>query len=127
MEAGGEAWGEAGQGLAQGDPKAGFMYCIACHEEVKSLDRDLAAAGGKAVFGNDDGYAIGPPEVVFPAIDKFASEVKEKHGLTLQVNKTKIYHRLGIIPQNASLDMSRAGELINENWCPGFTFLIGED
>ena len=113
--------------LAQGYPEAGFMYCVACHEEVKGLDRDLAAAGGKVVFGNDDGYAIGPPEVVFPAIDKFASEVKEKHGLTLQVNKTKIYHRLGIIPQNASLDMSRAGELINENWCPSFTFLIGED
>ena len=47
LEAGGEAWGDAGQGLAQGDPEAGFMYCVACHEEVKSLDRDLAAAGGK--------------------------------------------------------------------------------
>ena len=61
------------------------MYCVTCHEEVKGLDRDLAAAGGKAVFGNNDGYAMGPPEVVFPAVDKFASEVKEKHGLTLQV------------------------------------------
>ena len=86
LEAAGEAWGEAGQGLTQGDPEAGFRFCVACQEDVKSLDEKLAVAGGKAIFGNDDGYAMGPPEVVFPAVKKFASDLKIKHGLTLQVN-----------------------------------------
>ena len=48
-------------GLTQGNPEAGFKFCVACHEEVKSLDGKLAVAGGKAIFGNDDGYAMGPP------------------------------------------------------------------
>ena len=120
LEAGGVAWGEAGQGLTQGDPEAGFSYCVACHEDVKTLDRTVAAKGGKAVFGNDDGYVMGPASVVFPAVEKFARDVKEKHNLTLQVTKTKVYHCSGDLPPEAPPDMPRAGRLINQNWVPGF-------
>ena len=44
-----------GQGLTQGDPEASFSYCVVCHEDMKTLD---AMVGGKAKFGNDNGYAM---------------------------------------------------------------------
>ena len=34
---------------------------------------------------------------VFPAVEKFKTDVLVKHGLTLQENKTKVYHHSGFI------------------------------
>ena len=73
---------------------------------------------------------MGPAEIVFPAVEKFKSDIKAKHGLTLQIKKSKIFHRSGLIPPNAPPDMLRAGEFINGVWCPGFVcygVAIGSD
>ena len=67
--------------MVQGDPEASALFCVACHEEVKESDKALTGDGGKAVFGNDDGYAMGPPEVVFPAVEKFKSEMSNPNHL----------------------------------------------
>jgi len=53
------------EGLQQGSPasSSGFSYTI--HEKVKKLNRRLVEYGGCARFGMDDGYMMGPKEVVF--------------------------------------------------------------
>ena len=40
------------------------------HPELRALDEELAPFGGAARAIMDDAYAIGPPEVVFPALER---------------------------------------------------------
>ncbi len=40
----------------------------------------------------DDGYLIGPPEVVFKVLAKFAKSLKEESGCELNMNKCKMYN-----------------------------------
>ena len=50
---------------------------------------------------SDLGYAIGPASVLFPAMAKFAQDIKEKHLLELQVHKTEAFSWTGILPPEA--------------------------
>ena len=104
LESSGEAWGEAPEGGCQGDPEAGADFCVAIHEPVRDLARELSAAGGVGIFGNDDGFAVGPPEVVFKAVERFARNVLETCNLTLQVSKTKVYLASGEKPAQAPVE-----------------------
>ena len=66
--------------------------------------------GGCARFGMDDGYMIGPPEVVFQVLADFAAGLKEDCGCELNIKKCKMYskeegvceaaRRAGHIPEN---------------------------
>ena len=56
----------------EGDPEASPFFCVAWHPIVKELDSKLAAVGGKSLFGNDDGYLIGPASTLFPALEQFS-------------------------------------------------------
>ena len=60
LESSGEQWGEAGEGHAQGDPEASAAFAVAVHPAVVWLKRELSVVGGLAIFGNDDGFAVGP-------------------------------------------------------------------
>ena len=121
LESGGNVWGEAADGLTQGDGEASPCYCVGWHEHVVALSRKLEAAEGLAIFGNDDGYAIGPPEIVFDAMEQFRSDILAACSLTLQKDKTKIYHQSGLRPPQAPADMPLAGEEVDGRWLPGFT------
>ena len=109
LESSEEAWGEAPEGGCQGDPEAGGEFCVAVHEPVCDLARELAEVGGVGVFGNDDGFAIGPPEVVFQAVERFAAAVLESCNLKIQVSKTKVYLKSVEKPPEAPANMPRAG------------------
>ena len=74
-ESGGVRWGLSEEGTAQGDPLSSPYFCVAWHKEVRELNSSLKSSGGMARFGMDDGYALGPPDVVFPALEKFARDV----------------------------------------------------
>ena len=115
-------WGEYGQGLVQGDPESGPYYCVRWHENVRELDHILAPSGGLARFGNDDGYAIGPAEIVFSAVVRFIRNVFVHHGLKCQISKTKCFHVSGELLPQAPPDMPAAGVVVNNTWCPGFLF-----
>jgi hypothetical protein len=39
----------------------------------------------------DDGYMIGPKEVVFEMLTKFAEALREEHGCRLNTRKCKMY------------------------------------
>ena len=91
LEVGGNLWGESGEGMSQGDPLAGAWFCVSWHQFVRELDATLSEVGGMARFGNDDGYLVGPASVVFPALDKFATQVWDQCLLCLQVIKTEVF------------------------------------
>ena len=88
--------------------------------EVRELNATLAAHGGLARFGNDDGYLIGPAGVLFPALELFALKVREKCLLHLQVTKTEVFTWSGILPPQAPQNMKRAGVLLGDTWYPGY-------
>ena len=120
LESGGELWGEAGEGMSQGDPEASGWFCVAWHEDVRELDAALAAHGGMARFGNDDGYLVGPANVVFQALEIFARNVREKCLLHLQVTKTEVFSWDGVLPPQAPQGMKVAGVQVGDVWQPGF-------
>ena len=120
LEASGEQWGEAEEGHTQGDPEASAAFAVAIQPAVEELNRELAAVGGLAVFGHDDGFAIGPKEVVFGAVQRFAATALKFCNLKLQVTKTKVYLASGEKPQEAPDVMPRAGVQVGNQWLAGF-------
>ena len=78
---------ECNEGLVQGSPtsSSGFSYTI--HENAKKVDRMLVECGGCARFGMDDGYMIGPKEIVFHVLEDFAQTIREEHGCKLNTRK----------------------------------------
>ena len=51
---------------------------MAIQPAVRRMDELCKAAGGMARFGMDDGYPVGPKEVVFETVKRFAVEVREQ-------------------------------------------------
>jgi hypothetical protein len=111
------------EGLAHGSSSssAGFSYTI--HDKVKEADARLVEYGGCVSFGMDDGYLVGPREVIFVVLSTFAKGIKEECGCALNVKKCKIYYeeedacdearRDGLIPED--LQPLREGDYINES------------
>ena len=79
------------EGLVQRSPtsSSGFSYTI--HDKVKEADKRLAECGGCAWFGMDDGYLIGPKEVIFEVLAEIAEGIRRDHGCALNTRKCKMY------------------------------------
>ena len=67
-----------------------------------------------------DGYLVGPADILFPALEIFAGNVREKCLRHLQVSKTEVFTWSGELPAEAPQDMTKAGVLVEEVWQPGF-------
>ena len=120
LESSGEQWGEAEDGHTQGDPEASAAFAVPVQPAVEDLHREVAEVGGVAVFGNDDGFVIGPREVVFGAVQRFGNRVLQTCNLHLQVSKTRVYLKSGEKPEEAPEDMPRAGKIVDGQWQAGF-------
>jgi len=81
---------KSAEGMQQGDGLASSGFCVGIHPEVLDLDADVGRYGGAAKFDMDDGYVIGPPDAVFPAVARFALQVRAV-GLELQISKCECY------------------------------------
>jgi hypothetical protein len=68
---------------------------------VRLLRATLVAAGGNAIFGNDDGYLTSPAPVIFPALYLFAQQIEENCLLQLQVNKTEAFSWEATLPRRS--------------------------
>ena len=79
---------------------------------MQTLNSELEATEGLAVFGNDDGYIIGDPNILFSAVDQFTRAIKEHCDLEAQLTKTCCYHESGLLPPQAPEDMPRAGVMV---------------
>ena len=120
LEVNGRLWGRNGEGKSQGDPEASPLFCIAWHPFVQELDARLAAVGGKSLFGNDDGYLVGPASIILPALEHFSTQIQEHCLLRLQLSKTEVFSWEATLPPQVPQGMKRAGEIIDGRWEPGF-------
>ena len=84
-------WWEAGDGMIQGSAEAGLGFTVAIHPDLVTLDLELAEYGGVAHAGQDDVLALGPPEIVFGAIERFSRNVRDRCGLVLQKSKSEVF------------------------------------
>ena len=91
LEAGGRLFGEAAEGRYQGDPKAGGGFAITLQPSLFKLDEACRQGGGMAWAGWDDVVAVGPAEVVIPAVLEMAREVEERCNLKFQPTKSQIF------------------------------------
>ena len=60
--------------------------------------------------GADDVFSVGPVEIVLPAVQRFAAEIKQRCDLELQWSKTVLYSRTGGLPDGAPPGLKLAGE-----------------
>ncbi len=66
------------EGLVQGSPTSSSGFSFTIHDKVKEADMRLGEYGGCARFGMDDGFMIGPKEVVLKDLVEFATGLKEE-------------------------------------------------
>ena len=119
LETGGQRWGDQGDGGTQGDPKESAFFATAIHSAVRQFDADLAVGGGAARFGNDDGYGCGPPLLVFQALTRFETTIRDTCGLTLQREKTEVF-AWEELPPGTPPELKRAGLMVEGRFEPGF-------
>jgi hypothetical protein len=91
LESGGKVWGQAEDGTTQGDPEAGGYFGVGWHPQLRQLDRVVSAAGGAARAGCDDLCAVGPPDVVFPALEEFWRDIARTCCLHLERSKSEVF------------------------------------
>ena len=84
------------------------------------MDAKLSEVGGMARAGADDLNAVGPPEVVFPALEEFWRLVEANTGLTLQRTKTEVFAWPGTELPGMPAGLSRGGEMVNGVFEDGF-------
>jgi hypothetical protein len=63
-----------------------------------------------AKFEMDDGYAVGPKDVVLEAVKKFAEEVREQCLLQLEWSKTEWFSWDGVLPAGCPWGITLSGE-----------------
>jgi hypothetical protein len=90
---------------------------------VREADGKLTAAGGCARVGMDDGYMVGPREVVFKVLAEFAEGIKQRTGCKRVPKKCKMYNldpttwhdckHKNLIPEEPML--MEEGIYVNEN------------
>lgn len=88
----GETRGASSTGVRQGSVESSPDFAILIQPNLRSLDAELRIYDGYARAIMDDVYAVGPAEVVFAAVARFARGLREV-GLELQVGKTSCYSR----------------------------------
>ena len=120
LESQGSLWGRSPEGATQGDPEGGPWYCVTWQERLQELDATLAAVGGMARAGWDDLFQVGPPEVLFPALERFWRLVGEECGLEPQLSKSEIYSSTGTRYPAMPADVPLAGETVGGVFFPGF-------
>ena len=79
----------------------------------------LAAMGGAVKAGMDDLFIVGPPDVLFPAMERFWQEVSETCLLQLEKNKTQVFTWTGELPPNTPHGTMVNGEFLSGYLCYG--------
>eukprot|EP00873_Tetraselmis_striata_P042402 jgi/Tetstr1/462666/TSEL_000694.t1 len=74
-----------------GAPLATTSFCVAIHPEVQQCDTTLEVNDGAARFNADDGFLVGLPEHVRPALHAFRTSIKASVGLGVRFDKMQAY------------------------------------
>eukprot|EP00873_Tetraselmis_striata_P018023 jgi/Tetstr1/438287/TSEL_026854.t1 len=78
-------------GVQQGAPLATTSFCVAIHPEVQQCDTTLEVNDGATRFNADDGFLVGLPEHVWPALHAFRTSIKASVGLEVRFDKMQAY------------------------------------
>eukprot|EP00873_Tetraselmis_striata_P046416 jgi/Tetstr1/466680/TSEL_011168.t1 len=78
-------------GVQHGAPLATASFCDAIHPEVHHCDTTLEVNDGAARFNADDGFFVGLPEHVWPALHAFRTSIKASVGLEVRFDKMQAY------------------------------------
>eukprot|EP00873_Tetraselmis_striata_P039176 jgi/Tetstr1/459440/TSEL_004809.t1 len=79
-------------GVQQGAPLAKTSFCVAIHPEVQQCDSTLEVTDGAARFNADDGFQVGLPEHVWPALHAFRTSIKASVGIEVRFDKMHAYN-----------------------------------
>jgi len=77
---------------------------------VREADKKVEAVGGCTRFGMDDGYMVGPREVIFGVLEDFAKGIREGTGCELMARKCKF----SSMYENAWEDCNKRGLIPRE-------------
>ena len=111
------------------DPPASPQFCASWHQPVRELDAALAPEG-MAKFGMDDGYCVGYPSTLFPALLRFARKVEEKCNIQLNLRKCEVFTWSGQLPAGTPHGMTLAGVEVEGVWedgCLVYGVPVGKD
>eukprot|EP00873_Tetraselmis_striata_P013523 jgi/Tetstr1/433787/TSEL_002413.t1 len=97
-------------GVQHGAPLATTSFCVAIHPEVHQCDTTLEVNDGAARFNADDGFSVGLPEHVWPALHAFRTSIKASAGLEVRFDKMQAY--------NADMEAARREAPADIEW-PG--------
>eukprot|EP00873_Tetraselmis_striata_P004217 jgi/Tetstr1/424481/TSEL_015009.t1 len=78
--------------VQQSAPLATTSFCVAIHPEVQQCDSTLEVNDGAARFNADDGFLVGLPEHVWPALHAFRTSIKASVGLEVRFDKMQAYN-----------------------------------
>ena len=109
--------GDSSEGTQQGFAVSSGGFSITIHPELSALDAELAPFGGAARAITDDAYAVGPPEVVFPALERFAQRLHDATGLEVQQSKYDCWspeYDLERCPWRARVGAAVGGEVVDD-------------
>ena len=120
LESKGEVWGQSGTGKVQGDPASGALQAVGMQPCLEELDQACQVDGGMARAGADDVFAVGRSEIILPAVQRFAQNIRTKCNLELQWTKCKVYKREGDLPPNTPPGLTLAGEMVDGEFLRGF-------
>ena len=130
LETGGKVFGRSEEGEGQGDPKASAGFCTGLQPSLVQLDAACRAGEGSAIAGADDIYAVGPSEVLLPAMTAFKDELWQRCHLQLQLDKSSLFCWEGDLPAGTPEHLQLAGEVVNGRFLRGFLCYgcpVGED
>ena len=130
LESGGRLWGEASEGDTQGDPAASMRFCVALQASLLLLQEACSPSGGMVKAGADDINVIGPPHIIFPAVEAFGREVRERCLLYWERTKTEVFNWEGDLPDGTPAGLTLAGQEVDGVFEHGFIMYgvpIGSD
>eukprot|EP00873_Tetraselmis_striata_P006874 jgi/Tetstr1/427138/TSEL_017327.t1 len=78
-------------GVQQGAPLATTSFCVATHPEDEERNNTLETTCKAARFDVDDGYFVGLPEHVNPALHAYRTSIKASVGLEVSFGKMHAY------------------------------------
>ena len=93
------------EGVRQGNPLSSLAFCVTIHPVIEEAQAELQRQGGRIIFLMDDGYAVGPTQVILTIATAMARDMKERYNIDLQPPKSKMYnedpaHLQGVLDQH---------------------------
>ena len=79
--------------MQQGSGEGPAGFCLGLHADLVDADQQMATQGGCAKADMDDTYLLGPLELVLATAVRFATRLRERTGIELNIGKSALHSR----------------------------------